>query len=82
MKKSLVAIAMRELLDFSKRRRKSRGHAEVVEKEEEYDANGVRGRCWNREKGRDDVRACRSRSVPASLATWWTPFGLFLFSRK
>lgn len=39
----------------------------MVEKEEEYDANGARGGCGNGEKGRDDVRACRSRSVPASL---------------
>lgn len=48
-------------------------------KEEEYDANGARGGCRNGEKGRDGVRACRSRSVPASLAAWWTPFGLFFF---
>jgi len=62
--------------------KEKKSRAEVVEKEEEYDANGMRGRCWNGEKGRDDVRACRSRSVPASLATWWTPFGLFLFPSK
>lgn len=60
--------------------------AKVVEKEEEYDvyASDVgegKGDRGTRRK-RDDVRACRSRSVPASLAAWWTPFDLFLFPRK
>jgi hypothetical protein len=42
----------------------------------------ARVREGRRERGRDDVRACRSRSVPASLAVHWTPFGLFLLARK
>lgn len=66
-KKSLVAVAGRRSGRTLVNEREKVEGIEVVEKEEEYDANGARGRCGNGEKGRDDVRACRSRSVPASL---------------